>query len=258
MTSRLRVLLDYIRQYNPFTAVFISVGGFFIAQFIAALILAFYANSSSTTVKEIIEVMGEKPLFNMAFSLIIYVFYLLIIWLFLNSKKIKLKEIGLKSPKSKIDLILYTLSGYGIYFICALIVNIIMNNVVAKEILDRQQDISYSTSTSGSALIFVFIGLVIIPPIIEEIAMRGFLYTGLRKSLNFFWSGLITGIIFGIAHLGFGSGDGLLWTVAVDIFILSWILVYVREKTGSIYPSIGIHMIKNFVAFMALFIFKVA
>jgi membrane protease YdiL (CAAX protease family) len=236
----------------------VSVGGFFLAQFLGALILAFYAEGSNTTVKTVVETISDKPLLSMLLSLIIYGLYLLIIWSFMNYRRISFKDIGMKLPKEKWDVLLYTLAGFGIYFVATLIAGVIMNNVLSEKVLDRQQDVSYSTATSGKELIFVFIGLVILPPLIEEIAMRGFLFTGLRKTLNFVWTGLIVAVIFAAAHLGFGSGDGLLWTVAVDTFILSWVLVYVREKTGSLYPAIGIHMIKNFVAFMALFIFKVA
>jgi membrane protease YdiL (CAAX protease family) len=35
------------------------------------------------------------------------------------------------------------------------------------------------------------------------------------------------------------------------------VLAYLREKTGSLWPPIGLHALKNFVAFMALFVFKV-
>ncbi|MGH7237402.1 MAG: CPBP family glutamic-type intramembrane protease [Candidatus Saccharimonadales bacterium] len=43
----------------------------------------------------------------------------------------------------------------------------------------------------------------------------------------------------------------------VDTFILSTVLCYLREKTGRLYAGIGVHALKNFVAFAALFLFHV-
>src|SRR5262249_37045858 len=109
----------------------------------------------------------------------------------------------------------------------------------------------------GSALWLVFISLVILPPITEEIMIRGFLFTGLRSKLSLIKAGLITSVLFAIPHLQPGSGQPLLWMAGVDTFILSLILVYLREKTGSLAASIGVHAIKNFVAFLALFVVKI-
>jgi len=53
------------------------------------------------------------------------------------------------------------------------------------------------------------------------------------------------------------SGQPLLWVAGIDTFILSLVLIYLREKTDSLYASIGLHMLKNTIAFLGLFVFKV-
>ena len=40
---------------------------------------------------------------------------------------------------------------------------------------------------------------------------------------------------------------------AATAFVLSLVLIYLREKTGSLWASITLHAIKNGVAFVALF-----
>ena len=57
---------------------------------------------------------------------------------------------------------------------------------------------------------------------------------------------LIVSIIFGALH-----GQ---WNVAIDTFILSMVACYLREATGTIWPGVVIHMTKNAVAFVLLFV----
>jgi len=51
-----------------------------------------------------------------------------------------------------------------------------------------------------------------------------------------------------------GGAAGPLYIAALDTFILSLVLIYLREKTGSLWASITLHAVKNGVAFMALFV----
>ena len=99
----------------------------------------------------------------------------------------------------------------------------------------------------------VFISLVLLPPVVEEIVARGFLYTGLRSKLPKIVAALITSALFAAAHLQWGSGAPLLWVAALDTFTLSLVLVYLREKTGGLAASMGVHMLKNGLAFVVLF-----
>ncbi len=45
-----------------------------------------------------------------------------------------------------------------------------------------------------------------------------------------------------MGHLEFGDNQPLLWIAGIDTFVLSLVLTpYAREKTGSIWTSVGIH-----------------
>src|SRR5690606_7282850 len=103
-------------------------------------------------------------------------------------------------------------------------------------------------------LILVFISLVLLPPFVEEVLARGFLYTGLKTKWPVWAAAVVTSLIFAAAHLEFGSGAPLLWVAAIDTFTLSLVLIYLREKTGKLGASIMLHMLKNGVAFVLLFI----
>ena len=39
----------------------------------------------------------------------------------------------------------------------------------------------------------------------------------------------------------------------IDTFILSLTLIWLREKTGRLYASMGLHGLKNFIAFIQLY-----
>jgi membrane protease YdiL (CAAX protease family) len=89
---------------------------------------------------------------------------------------------------------------------------------------------------------------------VEEILFRGFLYSGLKKSLPKIWAVLLTCTIFAAPHLLEGGSSGLLWVAGIDTFILSLVLIWLREKTGRLYASMGLHALKNFIAFASLFL----
>lgn len=95
-----------------------------------------------------------------------------------------------------------------------------------------------------------------LPPLVEELLMRGFLYKGLKNGLRRAWAVLITSALFAIAHLQFGSGSALLWAAAIDTFVLSLVLIYLVEKSRSLWPAIGVHAMKNGFAFLFLFVIK--
>src|SRR5690606_18538260 len=122
---------------------------------------------------------------------------------------------------------------------------------------EQNQQIGFETAKTAAQLALVFVSLVVIPPIVEEILFRGFLYKGLRTKWPKWLSTLVVSVLFAIAHLQFGSGAPLLWVAAIDTFALSLVLVYLREKTNGLSAPILLHAFKNAIAFTLLFIIGV-
>jgi membrane protease YdiL (CAAX protease family) len=122
---------------------------------------------------------------------------------------------------------------------------------------DQEQAIGYENAVSFFQLSLVFISLAVFPPVAEELLFRGFLFGGLRKKMTFVGAAVVTSIFFGALHLFTGMpGEGLIWIAAIDTFVLSMVLCYVREKTGAIWACIGIHAVKNSLAFLLYFVIK--
>jgi hypothetical protein len=90
----------------------------------------------------------------------------------------------------------------------------------------------------AAGFMFIFIA-----PVAEEIFFRGLFYGSLRTRLPTGWAALICGVVFGAIHFGTGAS-------AVPILIvLGIIFCLVREKTGSLYPCIGMHALNNTFAY---------
>lgn len=160
--------------------------------------------------------------------------------------------IGLTRPKLR--HIIYGLLAVVPYYLLYIAAVFIVSSLVPGLNLNQSQDIGFSSVHGLIPLLLTFISLVVIPPLAEEIAVRGFLYTGLRKWLPKIASALIVSILFGAAHLPEGGNAGPLWIGAIDTFTLSLVLVFLREKTGNLWASITLHALKNGIAFVSLFI----
>lgn len=99
---------------------------------------------------------------------------------------------------------------------------------------------------SDLALVAAGAMFVLIAPIAEEIFFRGFFYGSLRTKLSVGWAAVICGVVFGGIHVLTGPS-------AVPLLIVFGIfLCLLRERTGSLYPCIGLHAFNNMLAYIAL------
>ena len=119
---------------------------------------------------------------------------------------------------------------------------------------DQKQQIGFMPTQSTTDLILTFVSLAILPPLVEEIVTRGFLFTSLRSRMSVLTATLLTSFIFALPHLQIGSGAKLLYIAAIDTFVLSLVLCYLRFKTGSLWAGIGLHAVKNSLAFAVIFL----
>jgi membrane protease YdiL (CAAX protease family) len=166
-------------------------------------------------------------------------------------KKSLLKMLGLERGPKWMDLLKAVAAFfvyYGILFAVMIAISVILGviGVDATGILAQEQETGFAkTGNSLPQLILIFISLVILPPICEEITMRGFLFSKLRGSLKMWPAAILTSLTFAVIH-------GQL-NVGIDTFVLSMVLCFIRVSTGSMWSGIFVHMMKNGLAFMLLF-----
>ncbi len=92
------------------------------------------------------------------------------------------------------------------------------------------------------ALVLLWTTTCISAPFAEEFLFRGSLFSWLRTKFSFWPAAFITAVAFALPHGG--------WKFLVPLGYLAIMLAWLREKTGSIWPSIGLHAAHNFVTLM--------
>jgi hypothetical protein len=132
-----------------------------------------------------------------------------------------------------------------LWAVLAMVVFYVMAAVWVSIIGDPEQSTADDIGAGESDLALYAAGFmfIFVAPIAEELFFRGFFYGSLRSSLPAGWAALICGVVFGAIHVGTGAS-------AVPILIvLGVIFCLVREKTGSLYPCIGMHAFNNTLAY---------
>jgi membrane protease YdiL (CAAX protease family) len=240
-------------RFGPVSAVWVTLGAFFGSQLAAGLLIGLAIALSGKKTTDATKFLSDSTAGQFIFILLVELLTLGILFWFIRRRKISRSEIGLgRGPK--FSDIGYALLFFLVYFVLLAVILAAVSAVAPDINLKQEQQIGFEAAGGGSSLILVFISLVILPPIVEEIMIRGFLYSGLRRKSSRFPAAVIASLIFGVAHLQLGSGAPPLYVAAIDTFVLSMVLISLRERTGSIWSGMLVHALKNGVAFTALFI----
>lgn len=235
-------------NYGPFAAIFIGLGSFIGGQFFASLAISLWLVKigwSQARIQDWAVNAVEAQAFSAGLAGLISISVLL---LFLKSVGNKLNDIGLKKPK--LVAIAQALLGFAVYLGSYLVIVAAVKALIPDLNLEQEQELGFDFSVRQNLPFFIF-SLIFVAPLVEEILMRGFLFSGLRTKLPFVAATIITSSLFAAAHLPAGK-DGLLWVGAVDTFVLSVVLCYLREKTGSLWAPILVHAMKNSLALIFL------
>lgn len=90
----------------------------------------------------------------------------------------------------------------------------------------------------------VLVALVIFPPIIEELIFRGFIFPALSQRRGVVFGAVMSSALFGLAHLQ--------PNVAIYTFLIGLVLCFMYVRLKSIVPGILLHMVNNYLAYIAL------
>lgn len=95
---------------------------------------------------------------------------------------------------------------------------------------------SFDASSLTQLAINIYIA-GIVTPIIEELMFRGFMFGGLKKYTNPLISAVVVSVIFSLVHFDL--------VYAPFLFVFSMVLCWLREKSGSLFPSMAMHALFN-------------
>ncbi len=107
------------------------------------------------------------------------------------------------------------------------------------------QDLGGDQGTVG--LVVAALMVIVVAPVVEEIFFRGFFYRALRTRMGILSAAAIDGVVFGSIHFQFDGADGLL--ILPPLMLLGFVYCLVYEKTGSLFPVIGLHAFNNALAY---------
>ena len=258
--SRLRQKLphDAIRgKYAHVSSVWLTVGIFFVSQILGSLVfgvlilaLPGYRGLSGA---EIQDLFAYNPWLYLTLLLCIQAVFFVLLQYAMRYMRLSARDIGVGSFKPK--YLGYAFAGYVAVLAVNIILFAVLRAVFTSVDFDQEQTLAVGKDITGSGLIPVFVSLVILPPIMEELLMRGFLFSGLRRRLSFLPSAIIVSVLFGLAHMS-QVESGVFISGVIGFSVLSLMLCWLRERTGSLWPSIGVHMLQNGFAFYFLYIAK--
>jgi membrane protease YdiL (CAAX protease family) len=109
--------------------------------------------------------------------------------------------------------------------------------------IDQPQDNEFTASVHTHRSL-ALVALVLLPPIFEETIFRGFIFPALSKRVGIIWGAVLSSMLFGIAH---GQPNLFVYTT-----ILGLLLCFMYVRMRSIVPGILLHMLNNYLAFVAL------
>lgn len=127
-----------------------------------------------------------------------------LLW-FLRSRNSSLAAIGFGRPKLKHFGI--GLAVYPIYFLAFLVIVVGTTALFPDLKVDQEQQLGFDNVQGIIALTLTFVSLVVLPPLLEELTVRGLLFTSLRSRLGLSMSIAITSLLFASAHLPAGGAE---------------------------------------------------
>lgn len=166
-----------------------------------------------------------------------------LIWLVLRKYKAGWSTLGLR----KFNIVKAALligAVFVAFFALAWLAMIIVQILVPSFNPNQAQVNEFTTAVTGNAKLISFFALVVIPPIVEEILFRGFMFPAFSGKVGILFGALFSSLLFGFAHLQANVG---VYTV-----VLGLLLCFMYKKTNSIIPGMLLHMLNNYVAYAAI------
>lgn len=239
------------RLWHPWLGVGLAVFLFLGVQVVAGILVSIYPLLRGWSVSHAQVWLDNSLTAKIAYLALISVIIFVTLKWFLKLYGQNWKTLGLRRPKGSDAL--YSLAAFPVYVLIFLVLTVIIKALVPSLNLEQVQDLGFNGSYSGLQLIIIGLALVVLSPLTEEVIFRGLLYGSLKRTVPLIWAAVVTSLIFAAGHLPEGGSAGPLYIAAIDTFVLSLVLVYLREKTGGLWASIGLHALKNCIAFLAVF-----
>ena len=248
------------QQRSTFLKVLLALGvmgggtfAFVATQLLAAVIAAVVSSAVFGLSSEQIETLfSQNAMILLAYVISSLLLVAILVLICIVTKRNFLQLIGLSKKPAWTDAA-WALLAYGAYFIIFAVLAVFFLPLFQDVInVNQEQDLGVNRDFTLVNVMLLFVMFVVIPPIIEEILFRGFIYRSVRKLIPQWLAMVVISILFGTMHLELFSDNPPNWIAMIDTTILSFVLVFLVEKTNSLWSAIYVHALKNFIAFSLL------
>jgi membrane protease YdiL (CAAX protease family) len=123
-------------------------------------------------------------------------------------------------------------SGIAIFLPVGFVILVITSILTSLIRLPGNNEIPTGGSTLGYTLAISVLA-VIVAPWTEETMIRGFLFSGLNSRFGFWPAAFVSGFVW--------SGLHLVWGVLIIFTAEGMLLAWLRARTGSVLPGVGLH-----------------
>lgn len=165
-----------------------------------------------------------------------------VIYLYLRSRSIGWGSLGLRRfPVGQ--ALFYLIVSLVVFMLAIGVIFSLIHLLVPGFDADQKQMTEFSDAVDERPFLTLF-ALAVLPPIIEEIVFRGFIFPGLAVRMGVVWAAVLSSGMFAFAHLESN--------VKVYTFFLGLIFCALYVRFRSIIPGIILHAANNFMAYLAL------
>jgi hypothetical protein len=229
--------------WRPLDALVVFLLPWLILPVVLIELLKATAHSSALANTALTLLAAGNPVASFIFSMIISLSALGVIAYFLHKRGASWRDLGLRKFNVAKAI------GYLLLVLLLFIMAVPVVFAVVKYLLphfnpDQIQSNDFTSPTTSGAVRLSFLALVIVPPIIEEIIFRGFIFPALASRWGVIAGAVLTSLIFGLAHLQANVG--------VYTALLSLLLCWMYLRLRSIIPGMVLHMINNYLTFYAI------
>lgn len=129
-------------------------------------------------------------------------------------------------------------------------VDVIVDRVLPGAAEDLSAEAALLAASSPLRLVIVLFVIACVGPLVEELFFRGALFGALRRSHGALGAGIVSGACFVVGHLNFRKWPALA--------VVAVVLTQLRVASGSLLPSLVMHVAFNAVTVLAFFTGQVA
>lgn len=109
---------------------------------------------------------------------------------------------------------------------------------------NQTQANDFTGTAASSHQLIALLAVVVIPAVIEETVFRGFIFPAISGRFGLIVGAIGSSVLFGLAHLQAN--------ITIYTFLLGLLLCFMYVKLRSIFPGMALHMLNNYLAFLAL------